>query len=71
MTSAQVFGVDLHHRRRVRVLDTDMSYVDVGDGDPIVFLHGNHVVLSLAQHHSLSPRTRAVPGPGSGRHGSV
>ena len=41
MTSAQVFGADLHHRRRVRVLDTEMSYVDVGDGDPIVFLHGN------------------------------
>jgi haloalkane dehalogenase len=28
-------------RRRVRVLDTEMSYVDVGHGDPIVFLHGN------------------------------
>jgi len=23
------------------VLDTEMSYVDVGEGDPIVFLHGN------------------------------
>jgi haloalkane dehalogenase len=41
MTSAQRSGADLHPRRRVRVLDTEMSYVDVGAGDPIVFLHGN------------------------------
>lgn len=32
---------DPHPRRRVRVLDSEMSYVDVGQGDPIVFLHGN------------------------------
>ena len=25
----------------VRVRDTSMAYVDVGEGDPIVFLHGN------------------------------
>jgi haloalkane dehalogenase len=41
MTSTQVSGVDPHPRQRVRVLDTEISYVDVGDGDPIVFLHGN------------------------------
>ncbi|HKU98889.1 MAG TPA: haloalkane dehalogenase [Vineibacter sp.] len=29
------------YRKRVQVLDTDMAYVDVGEGDPIVFLHGN------------------------------
>jgi haloalkane dehalogenase len=28
-------------RSRVRVEDREMAYVDVGDGDPIVFLHGN------------------------------
>ncbi|MGE0256733.1 MAG: haloalkane dehalogenase [Alphaproteobacteria bacterium] len=28
-------------RRFVRTLDADMAYVDVGEGDPIVFLHGN------------------------------
>lgn len=27
--------------KRVRVLDTEMAYVDVGEGNPIVFLHGN------------------------------
>ncbi len=32
---------DPHPRRRVRVRDTEMAYVDAGEGDPVVFLHGN------------------------------
>jgi len=32
---------DPHRRKRVAVLDTEMSYVDVGEGEPMVFLHGN------------------------------
>jgi haloalkane dehalogenase len=32
---------DPHPSKRVKVLDSEMSYVDVGEGDPIVFLHGN------------------------------
>ncbi len=32
---------DPHPRKRVSVLDTEMSYVDTGEGDPLVFLHGN------------------------------
>lgn len=32
---------DASYRKRVPLLDTDMAYVDVGEGDPIVFLHGN------------------------------
>lgn len=32
---------DPHPRRRIAVLDTEISYVDTGHGDPIVFLHGN------------------------------
>lgn len=27
--------------KRLAVLDAEMAYVDVGQGDPIVFLHGN------------------------------
>jgi haloalkane dehalogenase len=27
--------------KRTKVLDSEMAYVDVGSGDPIVFLHGN------------------------------
>ena len=34
-------AADPYPRRRVRVLDSEMAYVDVGQGDPIVFLHGN------------------------------
>ena len=32
---------DNHPRRRVSVLDTEISFVDAGEGVPIVFLHGN------------------------------
>jgi len=28
-------------RRRIKVLDTEISYVDTGSGEPVVFLHGN------------------------------
>jgi haloalkane dehalogenase len=32
---------DVSYRKYVKTLDTTMAYVDVGHGDPIVFLHGN------------------------------
>ena len=41
MTSPAISTEDASYRKRVAVLDTDMAYVDVGEGDPIVFLHGN------------------------------
>jgi haloalkane dehalogenase len=41
MDGQNVNPTDNHPRRRIRVLDTEISYVDVGSGDPIVFLHGN------------------------------
>ena len=41
MENAVISPVDTHRRIRVPVLNTEMSYVDVGEGDPIVFLHGN------------------------------
>ncbi len=34
-------GLDPHPRQQADVLDTQISFVDVGRGDPIVFLHGN------------------------------
>lgn len=34
-------NADLHPRTRVEVLGTHMSHVDTGDGEPVVFLHGN------------------------------
>jgi haloalkane dehalogenase len=39
--SEPISAADPHPRRRTRVLDTEMAYVDVGAGDPVVFLHGN------------------------------
>ena len=36
-----ISAADPYPRRRVAALDTEMAYVDVGAGDPVVFLHGN------------------------------
>jgi len=41
MTDTAISAADPHPRRRLRILDTEISYVDTGAGDPIVFLHGN------------------------------
>jgi haloalkane dehalogenase len=38
---APLGAADPHPRKRIRVLDTEMAYVDTGAGTPIVFLHGN------------------------------
>ena len=41
LAQAPPSSLDSHPRQQVDVLDTQISYVDVGHGDPIVFLHGN------------------------------
>ena len=41
MTEEAISAADTHERRRVSVLDTEISYVDAGAGAPVVFLHGN------------------------------
>lgn len=41
MSQSPISAHDPYTRYRVKVLDSDMAYVDVGTGDPIVFLHGN------------------------------
>lgn len=41
MSNLTPSAADPHPRKRIRVLDTEISYVDTGEGDPIVFLHGN------------------------------
>src|SRR5262249_28222307 len=40
-TTAEPDGPDHLPRRRVKVLETEISYIDVGEGEPVVFLHGN------------------------------
>ena len=41
MPRQKISEVDPYNRKRVAVLDSEMSYVDAGSGDPVVFLHGN------------------------------
>jgi haloalkane dehalogenase len=41
MSEASIAAEGRQQRQRVRVLDTEMSYVTVGRGQPVVFLHGN------------------------------
>ncbi len=38
---AAISPIDPHPRHRVAVAGTEISYAEVGRGDPIVFLHGN------------------------------
>lgn len=41
MTDSMISTADPYHRHRVSVLDSEMAYVDTGQGEPIVLLHGN------------------------------
>jgi haloalkane dehalogenase len=41
MSMAGISSADWYERRRLPVLDSHISYVEVGVGDPIVLLHGN------------------------------
>lgn len=41
MEHSPISTEDISYRKYAFVLDTWMAYVDVGHGDPIVFLHGN------------------------------
>jgi haloalkane dehalogenase len=48
---------DSHPRRRVSVLDTEISFVDAGEGAPIVFLHGNptsSIFVAECHPHTLT-----------------
>lgn len=62
---------DNYLRSRVSVLDSDMSYITVGSGHPIVFLHEPHLIVYLAQHHPLRQRSWLVPRAGPYRYGPV
>lgn len=61
IANPQINAADLG-RRVVSVLDTEMSYFEVGVGDPIVFLHGNPTSSYLWRNIiPLSQRTRPLP----------
>ena len=62
--SEPIGTADPHPRRRIRVLDTELAYVDTGQGKPVVFLHGNptssylwrNIIPHLATaHRCLAP----------------
>jgi haloalkane dehalogenase len=38
---AEISALDPYPRKRIAVRDSEISYVDTGRGDPIIFLHGN------------------------------
>src|SRR5437879_7908090 len=40
-TRTPISTEEISYRKYLPVLGTQMAYVDVGNGDPIVFLHGN------------------------------
>ncbi|HWK93789.1 MAG TPA: haloalkane dehalogenase [Pseudolabrys sp.] len=64
---------DPHPRRSVRVAGTEISYAEVGDGDPIVFLHGNptssYLWRNIIPHVSDLGRCLAPDLAGMGRSG--
>jgi haloalkane dehalogenase len=41
MPNQEITMTDSHPSKRIRVLDSEISYVDTGTGIPVVFLHGN------------------------------
>jgi haloalkane dehalogenase len=41
LSLTQFSGAGPHPTKRLPVLDSEISYVDVGEGRPIIFLHGN------------------------------
>ena len=41
MANRKISEVDPYDRKRVQVSDSEISYIDAGSGDPVVFLHGN------------------------------
>ena len=68
-----ISAADPHPRRRARVLDTELAYVDTGRGQPVVFLHGNptssYLWRNVIPHVSDSHRCLAPDLVGMGESG--
>lgn len=68
-----VCSVDPHPRRRVALGGTEISYLDVGSGRPIVFLHGNptwsYLWRNIVPHVADQARCLAPDLVGMGRSG--
>ena len=47
-----------------------MNYIDIGEGEPILFLHGQpDIIVPLAQYHPPPKRTGPIDRGRFGRHG--
>ncbi len=75
MTETAISAADIYERHRVDVRDSNMVYVDVGEGDPIVFLHGNptssYLWRNVMPHCEGSGRCLAPDLIGMGRSGKA
>jgi haloalkane dehalogenase len=79
MSDASISSTDPHPRKRVNAAGVEMAYVDVGQGDPIVFLHGNptssylwrNIIPHLAPHaRCLAPDLAGMGDSGKAPDGS-
>jgi haloalkane dehalogenase len=73
--SQAISAADWYERRRLRVLDSHLAYVEVGVGDPIVLLHGNptssYLWRSVIPHLDGAGRCLAPDLIGMGRSGKA
>jgi haloalkane dehalogenase len=70
-----ISATDPHPRHRAHVAGTEISYAEVGSGDPIVFLHGNptssYLWRNIIPHLEASGRCLAPDLIGMGRSGKA
>lgn len=73
MTQGSISAEDNYPRQKVSVLGTEITYVDAGQGDPIVFLHGNptssYLWRNIIPHLEKSARCLAPDLVGMGSSG--
>ena len=62
MTDNPISPADPYERHRVNVHETEMAYVDTGEGEPVVFLHGNPTSSYLWRNviPHVEPRARCL-----------
>ena len=69
-----ISAADFPARKRVQVLDSEMAYVDLGSGAPVVFLHGNptssYLWRNVLPHVAGQARCLAPDLIGMGRSGA-
>ena len=75
MSNDPISAADSHPRKRVSVAGTEISYVDTGQGPPVVFLHGNptssYLWRNVIPHLSDSARCLAPDLVGMGNSGKA